>query len=73
MNRDIFEGNWKQFKGSMKQWWGKLTDDDLDYIGGSFDKFIGRMQEKYGWSRDEAEREADQRLAEFKPQEAGRH
>lgn len=60
MNWDIAEGNWKQFKGKVKEKWGKLTDDDLDRAGGKRDQLIGRLQERYGYSRDEAEREADE-------------
>jgi uncharacterized protein YjbJ (UPF0337 family) len=60
MNWDQIEGKWKQMKGSVKQKWGKLTDDDLDYIAGSRDKFVGRLQERYGIQRDEAQRQADE-------------
>ncbi|HYF47993.1 MAG TPA: CsbD family protein [Planctomycetota bacterium] len=63
MNMDIFKGRWNEVKGSMKQWWGKLTDDDLTYIGGSWDKLVGKLQERYGWSKEEAENEADRRMA----------
>ena len=45
MNWDQVEGKWTQMKGSIKQQWGKLTDDDLDYIAGSRDKLIGKLQE----------------------------
>jgi len=62
MNWDQIEGKWKQAKGSVKQQWGKLTDDDLDYIAGSRDKFIGRLQERYGIARDEAQKQADEWL-----------
>ena len=47
MNSDEFEGKWKQVRGEAKVWWGKLTDDDLEKVGGKFDKFIGLIQEKY--------------------------
>lgn len=57
MNQDIFEGNWKQFKGKVKEQWGKLTDDDLDVVGGRRDQLVGRIQERYGIARDEAERQ----------------
>ncbi|MGH9630833.1 MAG: CsbD family protein [Bryobacteraceae bacterium] len=60
MNWDIAEGNWKQFKGKVKEQWGKLTDDDLDRVGGKRDQLVGRLQERYGYTRDEAEREADE-------------
>jgi uncharacterized protein YjbJ (UPF0337 family) len=62
MNRDIVEGNWKQLKGSIKEQWGKLTDDDLDVIAGKRDKLVGRVQERYGKAKDEAEREVDDYL-----------
>ena len=50
---------WMQFKGSAKQEWGKLNDDDLDYIAGTRDRLIGRLQEKYGMTEAEAERQAE--------------
>ncbi len=57
MNWDIVKGNWKQMKGSAKAHWGKLTDDDLDVIEGNRDQLAGKIQEKYGVSKDEAERQ----------------
>ena len=59
MNWDQIEGKWKQLKGSVKQQWAKLTDDDLDHIAGSRDKFTGKLQERYGLAKEEAERKAD--------------
>jgi uncharacterized protein YjbJ (UPF0337 family) len=59
MNRDRIEGNWKIMKGKVKEQWGKLTDDDLDVIAGKRDQMIGRIQERYGCQRDEAERQVD--------------
>ena len=61
MNCDRVGGNWKQFKGKVKEQWGKLTDDDLDRIAGKRDQLSGKLQEAYGISKDEAER----RLAEW--------
>jgi uncharacterized protein YjbJ (UPF0337 family) len=55
MNWDQIEGKWKQLKGSVKQEWGKLTDDDLDYINGSREKLIGKLQERYGIKREDAQ------------------
>jgi uncharacterized protein YjbJ (UPF0337 family) len=55
MNWDQIEGNWKQFKGQVKETWGKFTDDDLEVIGGKRDKLIGKLQEKYGIAKNEAE------------------
>lgn len=60
MNWDQVQGKWKQIKGSVKQQWGKLTDDDLDMVAGSKDKFIGVLQERYGLAREEAQRRADE-------------
>jgi len=57
MNDDIFEGKWKQIRGQAKVWWGKLTDDDLDKVNGKFDQFIGLLQEKYGYTREQAQEE----------------
>jgi uncharacterized protein YjbJ (UPF0337 family) len=65
MNRDILEGKWKQVRGQMKQWWGQLTDDDLDRVDGKRDKLVGLLQEKYGYARDKAEEEIDRRLNQF--------
>jgi uncharacterized protein YjbJ (UPF0337 family) len=65
MNKDIFEGNWRQFQGQVKQTWGKLTDDDMTYIEGSRDKLIGKLQERYGWTREQANKEIDERMTQF--------
>ena len=65
MNKDVFEGKWKQVRGETKLWWGKLTDDDLDKVGGQFDVFAGLLQEKYGYSRDQAEEEIEQKMNEY--------
>lgn len=59
---DILEGKWNQFKGNVKQKWGKLTDDELDQIQGKRDKLIGVIQEKYGKNKMEAEKEVDEYL-----------
>jgi uncharacterized protein YjbJ (UPF0337 family) len=64
MNKDIFEGKWKQMQGQAKEWWGKLTDDDLERVGGKFDQFVSLLQEKYGYTREYAEEEINQRMAE---------
>jgi uncharacterized protein YjbJ (UPF0337 family) len=55
MNWDRIEGNWKQFKGSAKEQWGKLTDDQLDVTAGLRDKLVGRIQEAYGITKEESE------------------
>ena len=59
MNQDVFEGKWKEMRGQIKEWWGKLTDDDLDRIRGESEQLVGRIQERYGIARDEARRELD--------------
>ena len=62
MNWDQIEGKWMQVKGSVKQKWSKLTDDDLEYIAGARDKFVGKLQERYGLRKEEAQRQADEWL-----------
>jgi len=57
MNWDRIEGNWKQFKGNVKEQWGRLTDDELDVIEGKRDRLAGRIQETYGISAEEADRQ----------------
>lgn len=59
MNKDIFKGNWKQFKGKAKKQWAKLTDDDLDVIKGNIDILSGKIQERYGITKDEAKKQID--------------
>jgi uncharacterized protein YjbJ (UPF0337 family) len=55
MNWDVIEGNWKQFKGNVKEQWGKLTDDTIDTIAGKRDQLTGKIQETYGLNKDQAE------------------
>ena len=62
MNWDQIEGKWMQVKGSVKQKWSKLTDDDLEYIAGARERFVGRLQERYGVAKEEAQRRADEWL-----------
>ena len=67
MNWDTIEGNWKKFKGNVKEQWGKLTDDDIDMIAGKRDQLVGRIQESYGITKDEAEKQEQEKDAgEFK-------
>jgi len=61
MNEDILQGKWKQVRGEIKSWWGKLTDDDLVRINGNTEKLAGLLQERYGYNREQAENE----LADF--------
>ena len=59
MNRDTLKGQWTQLKGKAREQWGKLTDDDLDKAQGNAEVLIGKIQERYGRNREEAEREFD--------------
>ncbi|SMF65003.1 CsbD family protein [Pseudobacteriovorax antillogorgiicola] len=59
MNGDIFEGKWEQAKGKIRQKWGKLTDDDMQRIQGKSQELKGCLQERYGYSKEEAEQEID--------------
>ena len=59
MNWDQIAGNWKQVKGTVKEKWGKLTDDDLEVIEGKKDQLVGRLQERYGYTKEQAEKELD--------------
>jgi uncharacterized protein YjbJ (UPF0337 family) len=65
MNKDVFEGKWKQIRGEAKVWWGKLTDDDLDRAAGKLDVFTGLLQEKYGYTYQRANHEIEQHVTEF--------
>jgi len=66
MNQDIFEGKWKESKGQVKEWWGKLTDDDLQQIDGKSDQLVGILQQKYGYTKEEAEKELNDKLEALK-------
>ena len=59
MNWDRIEGSWKQYMGKAREQWGKLTDDDWHVIKGKKDQLVGRIQERYGITRDEAQKQAD--------------
>jgi uncharacterized protein YjbJ (UPF0337 family) len=65
MNKDILEGQWKQLRGEARAWWGKLTDSDLDRVAGKFDVLVGLLQEKYGYTREQATDEIDQRVSDY--------
>ncbi len=66
MDKDIFLGKWKQLKGEVKKQWGKLTDDDLARTEGDHDKLLGVLQEKYGYSKDQAREQLDRFLDEHR-------
>jgi len=59
MNKETLKGQWKQLKGHVRKQWGKLTDDDLDQIHGDAEILAGKIQERYGRAKDEAQREVD--------------
>jgi len=60
MNADELKGKWKQLKGTAKERWGKLTDDDLDVIDGQRDQLIGKIQERYGLAREAAQKQVEE-------------
>jgi uncharacterized protein YjbJ (UPF0337 family) len=59
MNEDTLKGQWTQLKGTVRDQWGKLTNDDVDQIQGKSEQLVGKIQERYGLARDEAERQVD--------------
>lgn len=59
MDKDVFKGKWEQLKGNVQKKWGKLTDDDLDKIKGDSKILVGKLQEKYGMTKEEAKKEVD--------------
>jgi len=72
MNWNEVEGKWNQVKGSVREKFGKLTDDDLQIIAGKKDKFIGKLQERYGMQREQAEKDANNWLVNARVSEAPR-
>jgi uncharacterized protein YjbJ (UPF0337 family) len=71
MNRDTLKGQWMQIKGKLREQWGKLTDDDVAEVQGNAEQLIGKLQERYGYARDHAERELDRWLGEQRGSEPG--
>ena len=67
MNWDTVKGQWKQLKGKVRNKWGKLTDDDLDVIAGKKDQLAGKLQERYGYEKAQAEKELDEFTRTCKP------
>ena len=57
MNKDIIKGKWTEMKGKVKQQWGKLTDDDVTRMNGTYEELEGALRQRYGYERDQAERE----------------
>jgi uncharacterized protein YjbJ (UPF0337 family) len=65
MSQEILKGQWKELRGRVKEWWGDLTDDDVNRIDGSQDKLVGALQQRYGYEKDRAVSEVNRRLDEF--------
>jgi uncharacterized protein YjbJ (UPF0337 family) len=70
MNWDQLEGKWKQYSGKVKEKWGKLTDDDLETVRGRRDQLIGKIQERYGIGKQEAEKQVDEFARGFRSEES---
>jgi uncharacterized protein YjbJ (UPF0337 family) len=64
MNRGVFSGWWRQARGQAKVWWAQLTDNELDETRGEYDKLVGLLQTRYGWTREEAEKEIERRTTD---------
>jgi uncharacterized protein YjbJ (UPF0337 family) len=71
MNWDQVEAGWKQIKGEVRSKWAKLTDDDVELIGGKKDTLLGRLQERYGMLKEDAERQVDEWLHDLRPRDRG--
>jgi len=65
MNADVLKGRWKQIRGKAKEWWGELTDRELDEVDGRMEELVGLLQVKYGYAKEAAEKEIDKRLGEY--------
>lgn len=63
---DILSGMWKQLRGNVKQTWGKLTDDDIAMIDGQRDKLVGKLQERYGYTKSQADDQVDEFLTRYR-------
>lgn len=63
--QDILTGKWNEMKGDMRRWWGNLTDDDWQEIKGDRDRLLGKLQQRYGWNKMQAEAEYQRRVSEF--------
>jgi uncharacterized protein YjbJ (UPF0337 family)/sporulation protein YlmC with PRC-barrel domain len=65
MNKDAFAGNWTQIRGRVREWWGNLTDDELNRVEGKRDRLVGLVQKKYGYTKAQVETELDHHLSEY--------
>jgi uncharacterized protein YjbJ (UPF0337 family) len=69
MNKDIIQGKWKEIKGNIKQHWGRLTDDEIANLNGSYEELEGLLQKKYGYEKDRTEQEIDSFLDKYRYKE----
>lgn len=60
MNKELFQGKWHEYKGKVKEKWGKLTDNDLTQINGKREELIGKLESQYGYAKDRAEKEINE-------------
>jgi uncharacterized protein YjbJ (UPF0337 family) len=65
MNWHQVEGNWKQFEDKVRATWGKFTEDELNVLHGTREQFVEKLQEKYGHTREEAEKELEEHLGKW--------
>ncbi len=72
MNDDILKGKWKEIKGSIKEQWGSLTDDDLAEVEGKQEKLLGLLQAKYGYTKDKAAQEFNKFIGGYNNEEPPR-
>ncbi len=63
--KDMAQGTWNQMKGNMHKWWGKITDDDWEETKGNKDAILGKLQQRYGYTRMQAEDEYNRRMSEY--------
>ena len=69
--KNILHGKWSELKGDVRKWFGKLTDSDIEEVKGDRDKLLGKLEQRYGWNRMQAEQELDRRMNEFERTHTG--
>jgi uncharacterized protein YjbJ (UPF0337 family) len=73
MSQEILKGQWKELRGRVKEWWGNLTDDDVNRIDGNHEKLVGALQQRYGYAKDKALSEISRRIDEFSSKSKEKH
>jgi uncharacterized protein YjbJ (UPF0337 family) len=73
MNKDLFQGKWHEYKGKVKEKWGKLTDNDLTEINGKKESLLGKIQTHYGYAKDKAEKELSEFEKSFESHKSKEH